>query len=132
MTDKETLFTYRLREAEETLDEATRMIEEGFSSRSTVNRAYYAMFYAVLALLIRFDVEHKTSKHSGIISIFDREFFLAGRIESRYSKMLHNLFDMRQKADYKEMVELTSDDASKAVEQAQEFVAAIKGLIGTT
>ncbi len=132
MTDKETLFTYRLREAEETLDEATRMIQEGFSSRSAVNRAYYAMFYAVLALLIRFDVEHKTSKHSGIISIFDREFFLAGRIESRYSKMLHNLFDMRQKADYKEMVELTSDDATKAVEQAQEFVAAIKGLIGTT
>ena len=132
MTDKETLFTYRLREADETLDESTRMIQEGFSSRSAVNRAYYAMFYAVLALLIRFDVEHKTSKHSGIISIFDREFFLAGRIESRYSKMLHNLFDMRQKADYKEMVELTSDDATKAVEQAQEFVAAIKGLIGTT
>jgi len=132
MMDKETLFTYRLREVEETFDEATRMIQEGFSSRSAVNRAYYAMFYAVLALLIRFDVEHKTSKHSGIISIFDREFFLAGRIESRYSKMLHNLFDMRQKADYKEMVELTSDDATKAVEQAQEFVAAIKGLIGTT
>ena len=37
MTDQETLFTYRLRQAEETLAEAERMNEEGFSARSIVN-----------------------------------------------------------------------------------------------
>lgn len=48
MTDREMLFTYRLREADETLDEALRMIEGGFTPRTIINRAYYAMFYAVL------------------------------------------------------------------------------------
>jgi len=35
MTDKETLFMFRLKEAEETLKEARRMLEGNFSSRAT-------------------------------------------------------------------------------------------------
>ncbi len=58
-----------LNEAEETLTDARKMLEGGISARSVVNRAYYAMFYGVIALLIHENIEHKTSKHSGIISI---------------------------------------------------------------
>jgi uncharacterized protein (UPF0332 family) len=50
MTDRETLFAYRLNEAEETLTDARKMLEGGISARSVVNRAYYAMFYGVIAL----------------------------------------------------------------------------------
>jgi len=131
MTDRETLFSYRLRQAEETLAEVVRMHEEGFSARSIVNRAYYAMFYAILALFIRFEIEHKTSKHSGVISIFDQQFVLTGKLERRYSRMLHRLFEARQKADYKELVELSAEDSAEAVTQAQEFVSAVRGLLVT-
>ncbi len=55
MTDRETIFVYRMRQTEETLSEAIRMLESGFSPRSIVNRSYYAMFYAVLALFIHFN-----------------------------------------------------------------------------
>ncbi|MBI1921269.1 MAG: HEPN domain-containing protein [Geobacter sp.] len=129
MTDREALFTYRLRQAEETLAETVRMQEEDFSARSVVNRAYYAMFYAVLALFIRFDIEHKTSKHSGVISIFDQQFVLAGKMERRFSRMLHRLFVARQKADYKELVELSREQAGEAVAQAKEFVEAVRELL---
>ncbi|HEY4743630.1 MAG TPA: HEPN domain-containing protein [Desulfuromonadaceae bacterium] len=132
MTDRETLFSYRLRQAEETLAEVVRMHEEGFSARSIVNRAYYAMFYAILALFIRFEIEHKTSKHSGVISIFDQQFVLTGKLERRYSWMLHRLFELWQKADYKELVELSAEDSAEAVTQAQEFVAAMRGLLVTS
>ncbi len=64
MTDLQTLFAYRLAEAEETLSDAHTMLENGVSARSIVNRAYYAMFYSVIALLLVRKVEHKTSKHS--------------------------------------------------------------------
>ena len=78
MTDQQTLFAYRLAEAEETLSDAQTMLENDVSARSIVNRAYYAMFYAVIALLLARKVEHKTSRHSGIISIFDREVVHTG------------------------------------------------------
>jgi uncharacterized protein (UPF0332 family) len=56
MTDKEALFTYRLKQAEETLLDAERMLQGSFSSRSITNRAYYSMFYAVLALFLKADI----------------------------------------------------------------------------
>lgn len=129
MTDRETLFTYRFVQAEETLAEAERMLQEGFSARSIVNRAYYAVFYGLLALFIHTGIEHKTSKHSGIISIFDREFILAGRIDRRFSKIVHLLFEKRQKADYKELVQLSEEDARTAVGQAQEAISGLREFI---
>ena len=44
MTDRETIFIYRMKQTEETLVEAVKMLESGFSARSIVNRSYYAMF----------------------------------------------------------------------------------------
>ena len=85
MTDKEALFAYRLKQAEETLLDAERMLQGSFSSRSITNRAYYSMFYAVLALFLKADMRIKTSKHIGVISIFDKEFILTGKIDKYYS-----------------------------------------------
>ena len=62
MTDQQTLFTYRLNEAEETLADAQNMLANGVSARSIVNRAYYAMFTAVQGLLLNKDVFVKTHK----------------------------------------------------------------------
>lgn len=50
MTDKDVLKGYRLKQAEETLFEAQKMLEGGFTPKTIINRAYYSMFYAVLAL----------------------------------------------------------------------------------
>lgn len=129
MTDKDTLFLYRLRQAEETLAEAEKMVEENFSSRSIVNRAYYAMFYAVLALFLKTGVNIQTSKHGGIISIFDREFIKTGKIDKRYSKILHDAFDDRQEGDYKEMAEIPFEKAAEYVKLAREFIGVIKDFV---
>jgi uncharacterized protein (UPF0332 family) len=128
MTDRETLMAYRLKEAEETLADAEKMLAAQVSPRSVVNRAYYAIFYAILGLFNRFDTDHRTSKHSTVITIFDREFVRTGQLDVRYSQMVHQLFDARQIADYKDMVQPTGADAVKAVEQAREFLIAINRL----
>lgn len=78
MTDKENLFLYRLKQADETLLDAEKMLKGNFTPRSITNRAYYSMFYALLALFIKTDVTIKTSKHSGIITLFDKEFVKTG------------------------------------------------------
>ena len=46
----EALLRYRMEQAHETLREAEVLLNES-ALRGTVNRAYYAMFYALLALL---------------------------------------------------------------------------------
>ena len=127
MTDSEALYSYRMDQAEETLAEAERMLAEGFSSRSITNRAYYAMFYALMALFIKGGVSLKTSKHQGVISLFDREFVKSGVFDKKYSAMLHETFDERLEGDYKEFVNLSGEDAQRAINHAGEFLAAVKG-----
>jgi uncharacterized protein len=129
MTDKDALFLYRLKQAEETLAEAEKMVEEIFTSRSIINRAYHAMFYAVLALFLKTEVNIRTSKHSGIISVFDREFIKTGKIDKRYSKILHDTFDERQEGDYKELVEIPFEKAAEYVNLAREFIKVIKDFV---
>jgi len=70
------LVGYRLAQADEAL-EAARILLDADSLRASVNRAYYAMFYAILALMA---VEREgTSKHAGVISFFNRAFVRTGQ-----------------------------------------------------
>lgn len=129
MTDKQTLFTYRLKLAEETLLDAKNMLQNNLSSRSIVNRIYYSMFYAILAIFLKSDINIKTSKHSGVISLFDKEFVHTGKIDKLYSKNLHKLFNARIDGDYKDFAEFSKEDTSEFIKLAEEFLREIKRLI---
>ncbi|MEW6103739.1 MAG: HEPN domain-containing protein [bacterium] len=129
MNDKDALFVYRFNQAEETLSDAKKMLENNLSPRSIINRAYYAIFYAILALFLKNSLSIKTSKHTGIISIFDKEFVHKGRIDKSYSKMLHRMFDLRQECDYKELVATSKEDAILSIKQAEEFIKTIRDFI---
>jgi uncharacterized protein (UPF0332 family) len=129
VTDRETLIRYRIKQAEETLADAEAMRAGAFSRRSIVNRAYYSMFYALLGLLLETNTILKTSKHSGIISIFDQNFILTGKMDKKCSKSLHKMFNARQVADYKELVEVSSEEADDAIKTAGDFVEEIKKFI---
>lgn len=125
MTDRETLFNYRFQQAMETLADAESMMKVNCTPRSIVNRTYYSLFYAVQALFIKEGTEVNTSRHAGIISIFDKEFVHAGKFDRKYSVMLHSLFDTRQEGDYREFTEVSAEDASKSIENAREFISAV-------
>lgn len=45
-----------------------------------------------------------------------------GKLDKRYSKILHKMFDVRQQSDYRELVELTEDDARESVSLAKEYI----------
>ncbi len=120
------LLAYRMEQADEALRSAEVNLAGGMM-RSAVNRAYYAMFYAVLGLLATRDAE--TSRHSGVISLFDREFVKPGTLAQHYSQWLHAAFSERQAADYGTDFGLSHDDASDTVRHAEQFVAGVRDLL---
>jgi uncharacterized protein (UPF0332 family) len=121
MTDnRRALIEYRLTQAYESLKEADVLQQSGMSMRSVMNRLYYAMFYAVLALLQ--EKEMGTSKHSGAIALFDREFVKTGSFHKELSKTLHRAFELRQKGDYMEEAEVTTGDVAEIRPLAEQFV----------
>ncbi len=120
MSEKASLIRYRLEQARESIKEADVLLTAGMSLRSVMNRLYYAMFYAVLALLQ--DKQAGTSKHSGAISLFDREFIKTEIFDKKFSKALHRAFELRQKGDYMEQTEVSKQDIEEIRPEAVEFV----------
>jgi Uncharacterized conserved protein related to C-terminal domain of eukaryotic chaperone, SACSIN len=129
MTDRNDLFDYRWKLAFETLDDAKKIHTSGGSPRSVVNRAYYAMFYSVLALFVKTSTSARTSKHSTIISVFDTEFIKSERLPRELSRMLHRAFDDRQEFDYKDYARVEIADAEDILKDAESFIARINGFL---
>lgn len=113
------LIQYRLSESQETLREAKILLSQS-AFRGSINRSYYAMFYAVLGLLATKGLG--SSKHSGIISFFDREFVKTEIFSKELSRSFHRAFDERQASDYGEMLKPDQESAMLLFEQAQIFV----------
>ena len=122
--DKPALMRLRLENADETLQAAHTLYEHAASPKSIVNRAYYAMFYAALALLVTTDSH--SSKHSGVIALFDKEFVKNNIVSKELGKMLHEAFESRQDGDYKDYSKIDRKKAAEVLESADKFVEAIK------
>ena len=110
------LVTYRLEQAVESLEAARTLLDKNLI-RPSVNRAYYAMFYAVPALLAQGKKE--TSKHSGAIALFDRDFVKLGIFKKEYSRWLHDAFDLRQRCDYVAEYHASPGDAASTLNNAE-------------
>ena len=119
----EDLLCYRMEQANETLREAEILLNES-ALRGTINRAYYAMFYALLALLATRRLG--TSKHSGALALFDREFVKTGVFPREFSRSLRLAFDRRQTHDYGEVAQVNRKIAEETLSDAKTFVAAIE------
>ena len=120
---KKALIEYRLGQAQEALEAAQILLDQQ-KYRSSVSRAYYAMFYSVLALLASGDLQ--AAKHTGVISIFDKEFVKTEIFQKEFSLWLHEAFDLRQRADYREMFQVSADITQEVLGHAQTFAAIIK------
>jgi len=126
---KKELITYRLSRAENTLDEAKVMLEVEHWN-TTVNRLYYACFYAVSAYMALKEIEAHT--HTGMKSKFNETLIKTQLLTLEHSQLYNKLFTLKNKADYKDFVEFTKEQVTPLSPQTQAFVRAISQLIKST
>ena len=120
------LVNYRINRAFETLNEADKMIENHFWNAS-INRIYYACFYAVSGLLLKKGID--TSTHKGIRQMFGLHFVQTGLISKEYARFFSDLYDRRQTGDYDDFVSYDEETSVKLFLMANEFVQEIDSLI---
>ena len=78
----EILVKHRIDQAREALNDAKYLVDGKRSSQSIVNRAYYAMFYAALALLQSISKNHPKNPACRVVAL--RE---AWRAEAKQSEV---------------------------------------------
>ena len=86
-----------LEKADESLRAARLLAHEGFFDFA-VSRAYYTMFYAAEALLLKENLSF--SKHSAVIAAFGLHFVKAGHVASDFHRYLIEGMDSRNVGDY--------------------------------
>lgn len=115
---KRELVNYRLDSAKDRLRSAEILLENG-SYKDSIGRSYYAMFTAVRALLA---IEGQDfSKHSGVISYFQKNYIKTGKFEKKYSKYISQAFQIRNNTDYADFFIVSKEDAKEQLEKAYEF-----------
>jgi uncharacterized protein (UPF0332 family) len=118
------LVARRMQQATEALDDGRYLLAAGRGARTAVNRAYYAAFYAVLALLQALGKTPR--KHRGVLTLFDTECVRTGRLPKELSAALHQLFDARQEDDYRRLDPVLPEEATEFIAVAEQFVQAIR------
>jgi uncharacterized protein (UPF0332 family) len=73
-----------------------------------------------------------SSKHSGVLALFDREFVKPGLLPTALSRSLRLAFNRRQSWDYGEVGELDPGEITEMVAGAKHFVQAIEEFLQAT
>ncbi len=120
---KDELIKYRLERAKEALEEAEVMANMDHW-KTCINRLYYACFYAINALLIKNDLS--SSKHTGVRSLFNRQFILTEDIPKEYGKLYNLLFKYREQSDYEDFFSIDDFVVKEWLKQVEKFIAIIK------
>lgn len=112
--ERNTIVGYRLERAEESLQAADVLVKSHLLIPA-MNRVYYAMFYAVQALLAYDEVSF--SKHGQVKGYFNREYIKTGVFPVSFGKRYNTVFEYRQKFDY---VDLITPDETAVQDHLQE------------
>lgn len=124
--DRESLIKYRLEQANETILDVELLVENK-RLRSAINRIYYGMFYALLALGTAHQFE--TSKHAQLIGWFNKNFIHKGIINSKYGKIINKAFNRRTKGDYDTFVEFEENIVYEMLNEMKDFISEISSFI---
>ncbi|NUO79753.1 HEPN domain-containing protein [candidate division KSB1 bacterium] len=117
---------HRLMRAHETLT-AAKLLLDNNQCLSAVNRLYYACFYAVTALLETRGLA--SSKHSGVLSLFNKNFVKPGAITGDSGTFYKHLYHKRHEGDYTDFAEFTNERVSEMYATAANFIADISRLV---
>ena len=110
--------------------ETAEKIFQGGDYNSATNRVYYAMFYTAKALLVQKDLRRFT-KHRAVQSAFGEYFSKPNILDPKYHRWLIDAFDNRLQGDYGDY-SATSDSVSLTIQQAREFLEAVRQYLSKT
>ena len=127
--DRNEYVKYRIESAKKTF-EAAKVLAENKFWNSAVNRLYYAVFYAVNALLVMNEIQ--TKSHSATKSQFSLNFVKTGKFDKKYGKLLSELFDWRQKGDYENIFDYDKDSVQPLFKPVHEMIELIEKEINNT
>ncbi len=116
-----------LEKAGQSLEAAELHFKDNFIDFSA-SRSYYTMFYSLEALLLFNNIS--SSKHSGVISVFGKDFIKTGIFDPKLHRYVLEAFDLRNAGDYGAMHAVPKEKAVELINNSRELLEVIKKHLG--
>lgn len=127
MTDKKRdLCLYRMTQAKETIQSAELCLNNHFF-KDTINRSYYASFYAVKAVLAINGVDFK--RHKDVVAYFNQNYVAKEIVTKKLGRLLSRLQKKRETSDYDDFYIASFDEANEQLEASKQIVSEIESYI---
>ena len=123
--NRKDIVAYRIERAFIALEQAKANLQMNYLE-ITVNRLYYAAYYAASALLIAYEIRVKS--HEGCIHQFNLHFVKTGLVSLEMGRLFSTLFDMRLTGDYSDRFDLTEEDVVPNIQPTEDFIVKVTDL----
>lgn len=117
------LSKYRYSLAKQTYNNAKMCYDNGFY-RDCINRSYYAVFYAIRAVLALESIDFK--RHKDVVAYFNKEFVAQGKFPGEMGRRLARLKMKREESDYSDFFIASADEAQKQIQSVEYILPLIK------
>lgn len=117
------LCMYRINSAKETLATA-KLCMEHKHYKDCINRCYYAVFYAVKAVLALEEIDFK--RHKDAVAYFNHNYVATATFDREIGKLLGRLKRKRETSDYDDFYMASSEEALEEYEAAKQIVESIQ------
>ena len=125
-SSKQEYIDYQINTAKETLQAARSLAKDGYWN-SVINRLYYSCFYAIQALLFKYDIS--TRSHSGLKHRFSLHFVKSGKIDKNLAGVFIELSDFRQESDYADFIDFNEEETLPLIPRVENLIQRIEDLI---
>lgn len=124
--DRKVLTQLHLDKAHACLLDGEQLLKMG-SVSAAANRFYYAVFHAIHALFVANGIQ--TKSHHGTNMQFHQHFIKTGIIEQKFGHFVAVMENMREKADYDVIYDVTREDLEALKPDAYELIQKIEQLL---
>ena len=111
---------YRLNKAKETLETAKMIFKDGKDFTSANNRAYYAIFYAIRAVLAIDEIDFK--RHKDVLAYFNKEYVNKEKFPKMIGRKISQAQRIREDSDYDDDYEPSLEKTEQQINTAQELI----------
>ena len=120
---KQDLSNYRLSQAEDSIKVA-QIIFDNVLYKDSINRSYYAAFYAVKAVLALEEVDFK--RHKDAIGYFNKTYVATEKFSKELGRKIGMLKQLREKSDYDDFYIAGKEEAENQIKTALMMIQEVK------
>lgn len=113
---KQDLSSYRLSQAEDSIKVA-QMSYDNALFKDSINRSYYATFYAIKAVLALEEIDFK--RHKDAIGYFNKTYVATEKFSKELGRRIGMLKQLREKSDYDDFYIASKEKATEQFQTAE-------------